>query len=671
MRGLTLFPVLIVVSSTASLRADSSLPVKTLDEIKNATVFIRIEKDKVASASGSGFLVRVDGDTGYVVTNHHVVHLTALVERRVPVFGPPNIGLPRGAPRNGIPQMPGMPRMPAPPQMPFGPQPGRGEFRTEIVEVDVPAPNITLVFGSGGKQERAIPGEVIATDPEVDLAVVKIKGLKNLPKPISLKTPELSETMQVFLFGFPFGKSLSLDGGNPAITVGRASISSIRTDKNGSVKRVQFDGSANPGNSGGPLVDETGQLVGVVVSKIVNTNIAMAIPNHEVHRLLAGRVTELKLSPAKTEKDTLEVKVEVGLIDPYERLKAISVYYLPTNAVTAEAKKNGLAKVANIKKVDLRRDKVLAVGTLNVPVPDKSGLDLTCQVECVDIDGKTVLGDIKGCVVIATAPKAPEVAATGPKASSPPGTAPSAPPPSRKPPPARTPVEVKLPPILKFDGVRGAIVGVSLQPLGKGKSLTADQLTQIIEDLAKPDKAHGAVKRLHNTAPDPERQAVVARLLDKLVQKEDFAVFARMDAATALRWWGDSKSVDALISVLNDGNPHGIHYRHPAMWSLAYLGGEKAVAGIATRIGDFIDHGSVVKMLQQMGSESEAQALALLDDKREGVRADAARILSVVGTNASLKKLTTVSEKDDNVTVRNEAKQAHKTIVDRQTQKKD
>jgi hypothetical protein len=53
------------------------------------------------------------------------------------------------------------------------------------------------------------------------------------------------------------------------------------------------------------------------------------------------------------------------------------------------------------------------------------------------------------------------------------------------------------------------------------------------------------------------------------------------------------------------------------------------------------------------------------------VRADAARILSVVGTNASLKKLTTVSEKDDNVTVRNEAKQAHKTIVDRQTQKKD
>ena len=109
-------------------------------------MFIRVEKDKVASASGSGFLIRVDGETGYVVTNHHVVHLTAKVAVQVPYFPGPRLMPPRLGPR-----------FPTPPRFP-GPLGPGVEHRTEVREVAIPHPAITLVFGSGTRQERSATG---------------------------------------------------------------------------------------------------------------------------------------------------------------------------------------------------------------------------------------------------------------------------------------------------------------------------------------------------------------------------------------------------------------------------------------------------------------------------------------------------------------------------------
>ena len=54
------------------IRADESIPAKKLDELKAATVYVKVEGDKWA-ATGSGFLIQVDGETGLIATNHHVV----------------------------------------------------------------------------------------------------------------------------------------------------------------------------------------------------------------------------------------------------------------------------------------------------------------------------------------------------------------------------------------------------------------------------------------------------------------------------------------------------------------------------------------------------------------------------------------------------------------------
>src|SRR5207302_2982421 len=108
-----------------------------------------------------------------------------------------------------------------------------------------------------------VPAQVLAADKERDLAILRVKGVKNLPKPLNLAAKvELVETMGVYIFGFPFGEALAGRKGNPAITVGKGSVSSIREDDRGETKIVQIDGDVNPGNSGGPVVDDKGRLVG-------------------------------------------------------------------------------------------------------------------------------------------------------------------------------------------------------------------------------------------------------------------------------------------------------------------------------------------------------------------------------------------------------------------------
>lgn len=225
---------------------DDAIPLKTLEEIKSATVFIKVESG-AAAASGSGFVMRVDGDTGYVVTNHHVI-----TPPEQPMFGPrPPFGRP---PRFFIPGGP---------------------------------TTLTVVFWSGTPKEQSVRAAIAADDAKRDLAVLKVTGVANLPAPIDFSgNPDLVETMPVFLFGFPFGEALDLNKGNPAITVGKGSVSSLRMNVRGQVQRIQIDGDLNPGNSGGPVVDAKGRLIGVAVAKVTGTRIGLAIPPSELTKML-------------------------------------------------------------------------------------------------------------------------------------------------------------------------------------------------------------------------------------------------------------------------------------------------------------------------------------------------------------------------------------------------
>lgn len=322
------------------------IPAKTLKQIKAAAVYVKVEFGlpvpgaKSLPATGSGFALRVDGDTGYFVTNNHVV-------------SPPK-------------EIPGLIRV--------GP--------------------VVLVLNSGTVEERSINAEVVAADPLNDLAILKATGVKDLPAPVVLDHKvELIETMTVYAFGFPFGGALATGKRNPAITVTKGTISSLRSDDKGNIRLVQIDAEINPGNSGGPVVDEKGQLIGVAVSKIDKSRIGFAVPTRPLADMIVGRVASVVFDTARVERGRAEVLVEASLVDPLAKVKDVTVHYAAAARVkeTPKADKKGeFPLMAGANKVDLALDSGKGTGKIRFEGKRGAKVAILYQATYVNADGVKV-----------------------------------------------------------------------------------------------------------------------------------------------------------------------------------------------------------------------------------------------------------------------------------------
>lgn len=103
---------------------------------------------------------------------------------------------------------------------------------------------------------RTVPAKIVGTDPETDLAVVKV-NVKDLPA-ITFADAEKSSVGDVVLaIGNPFGVGQTVTQGIIS-ALGRTHLG-INTFEN----FIQTDAPINPGNSGGALIDTQGNLVGV------------------------------------------------------------------------------------------------------------------------------------------------------------------------------------------------------------------------------------------------------------------------------------------------------------------------------------------------------------------------------------------------------------------------
>jgi serine protease Do len=123
--------------------------------------------------------------------------------------------------------------------------------------------------------------KVLDIDSERDLALLKIESTRSdFPMMHFALSPEPAAGEQVLTAGFPLGLEL---GGPVSFT--RGIISAVR-DVNG-LKYIQTDAAINSGNSGGPLVKVTGQVVGVCTANITGPNnevvgLGLAVPISEV-----------------------------------------------------------------------------------------------------------------------------------------------------------------------------------------------------------------------------------------------------------------------------------------------------------------------------------------------------------------------------------------------------
>jgi serine protease Do len=121
------------------------------------------------------------------------------------------------------------------------------------------ATKITVSFPDG----REIPGELIGSDPESDIALVKVAPDEPLPYLAFTESEDLFVGEWAIALGNPFGL---FEAAEPTVTVGV--ISAVGRDfapQEGRVFRdmIQTDAAINRGNSGGPLVNALGEVIGV------------------------------------------------------------------------------------------------------------------------------------------------------------------------------------------------------------------------------------------------------------------------------------------------------------------------------------------------------------------------------------------------------------------------
>src|SRR5262249_53430203 len=180
---------------------------------------------------------------------------------------------------------------------------------------------VEVVVYSGEPEEFRLTAQVLGVDRSNDLAVVRVPDDPRLPAPLPVDTTHrLTELQKVYIFGFPFGTSLGKN-----ITVSESSVSSLRKDADGTVNQVQVNGGMHQGNSGGPVVDSRGVVIGVAVAIIRGTQINFAVPGEKVQGLLHGRVADIQFGEPYREGGQIKLPVQVQFLDPLRRIRDLKV----------------------------------------------------------------------------------------------------------------------------------------------------------------------------------------------------------------------------------------------------------------------------------------------------------------------------------------------------------
>ncbi len=142
--------------------------------------------------------------------------------------------------------------------------------------------NITVTFADG----NTYAAQILGSDPNADLAVLRVDSMPSNVKSLKMIS---SSTLNVgdpaVAVGSPYGLSGTLTSGiisalGRTITVGKSSSSAITIPE-----VIQTSTPINSGNSGGPLINYYGEVIGITTAAVSNSNgLGFAIPSDTIIR---------------------------------------------------------------------------------------------------------------------------------------------------------------------------------------------------------------------------------------------------------------------------------------------------------------------------------------------------------------------------------------------------
>ncbi|MBM3949282.1 MAG: trypsin-like serine protease [SAR202 cluster bacterium] len=233
------------------------------------------------------------------------------------------------------------------------------------------ADKVVVVFADGTEADATVVG----TDPDSDLAVLKVSLPADHLKPLPLgESAGLSVGQLVAAIGNPFSQHFTMTSGIIS-ALGRTVNSGIGAYSITGV--IQTDASMNPGNSGGPLLDRQGRVIGINTQIVSNTGssvgIGFAIPVDTAKRVVPaiiakGRVEYAYLGISGT---TLTRQLAKAMALPTET-RGVLVAKVVTGGPAEKAGLKGSDKVVTVESIrtTVGGDVITAINGAAVKVMD-------------------------------------------------------------------------------------------------------------------------------------------------------------------------------------------------------------------------------------------------------------------------------------------------------------
>ncbi|MBI2805715.1 MAG: trypsin-like peptidase domain-containing protein [Planctomycetes bacterium] len=184
-----------------------------------------------------------------------------------------------------------------------------------------PPESVEVVVRSGEAGELKTLGQVLGVDRASDLGVVRVK-LAAPPPPLEMEIDAKTfQDQKVYVFGPPEptqpGKS---------ITANPTTVSSLRDNTNGVLDRIQVSEGMHLGNSGGPIVNTAGRLVGVCMRGADDAAVKpFAVPAEKVRHVIEGRFADAKFGEGFTQFGVARMPVRYVCFDPLNRIREMKV----------------------------------------------------------------------------------------------------------------------------------------------------------------------------------------------------------------------------------------------------------------------------------------------------------------------------------------------------------
>ncbi len=212
------------------------------------------------------------------------------------------------------------------------------------------ATNVTVILDDGTTYEDV---EVVATDPLNDVAYLKIKDVSDLPAATLGDSKTIHVGQQVIAIGNALGEYQNTVTAGIISGTGRSVTASDGTGTNTETltDMIQTDAAINSGNSGGPLVNAAGEVIGINTATSASAeNMGFAIPISSVKGMLKQLTDTGKAERTYLGVYSVEITPEVA--KSYNLPVESGAYIYSQSSYSAIAKDSPAAK-AGLKDKDI------------------------------------------------------------------------------------------------------------------------------------------------------------------------------------------------------------------------------------------------------------------------------------------------------------------------------